>query len=101
MQSLSSLHLISVAPMMDWTNKHFRYLLRLISKSTWLYTEMITAQALCYSAKRKSLLAFNQIEHPLALQLGGCDPVLLMQAAAMGEDEGYDEINLNVGCPSE
>lgn len=91
--------IISVAPMMDWTDRHDRYFLRLIAPDIWLYTEMITAQALKFGDANK-LLAFDAIEHPVALQLGGSDPVLLANAAKLGEEYGYDEINLNVGCPS-
>lgn len=91
--------LISVAPMMDWTDKHDRYFLRLIAPDILLYTEMITAQALKYGDV-DYLLDFHNEEHPVALQLGGSDPVLLANGAKQGEDFGYDEINLNVGCPS-
>lgn len=91
--------LISVAPMMDCTDKHDRYFLRLISPHARLYTEMITAQALRYG-NVKRLLDFHPSEHPLSLQLGGSDPALLAFAASLGQDFGYDEINLNVGCPS-
>lgn len=91
--------IISVAPMMDWTDRHDRYFLRLIAPNILLYTEMITAQALHYGDV-DYLLAYNPSEHPLALQLGGSDPALLAAAAQLGEAYGYDEINLNVGCPS-
>ncbi|MEO0915812.1 MAG: tRNA dihydrouridine(20/20a) synthase DusA [Pseudomonadota bacterium] len=91
---------LSVAPMMDWTDRHCRYLHRVLSKHTLLYTEMVTAPALVRGGARH-LLKFDPAEHPVALQLGGSDPVELGQAAKMGEDEGYDEINLNVGCPSD
>jgi tRNA-dihydrouridine synthase A len=85
--------------MMDYTDRHFRYLLRLISKRTLLYTEMITTQAiLCGDYTR--LLRYHPAEHPLALQLGGSDPKSLATCARMAEDLGYDEVNLNVGCPS-
>ena len=90
---------ICVAPMMDWTDRHCRYFLRLLSKHTLLYTEMITAKALIHG-NTKRLLQFNPSEHPIALQLGGNDVQELMQAARLGEQHGYDEINLNVGCPS-
>jgi len=93
-------HLISVAPMMDWTDRHDRYFLRLIAPDVRLYTEMVTAQALKYG-DIKRLLAFDEAEHPIALQLGGSDPVLLVEGAQLGEAAGYDEINLNVGCPSD
>jgi tRNA-dihydrouridine synthase A len=85
--------------MMDWTDKHDRYFLRLIAPDILLYTEMITAQALMHG-NRDRLLAFNPEEHPVALQLGGSDSRLLAQCARMGQEAGYDEINLNVGCPS-
>jgi tRNA-dihydrouridine synthase A len=90
----------SVAPMMDCTDRHDRYFLRLIAPDILLYTEMITAQALHHHRDPNYLLAFHPAEHPIALQLGGSDPALLVQAAKMGEAYGYDEINLNVGCPS-
>jgi tRNA-dihydrouridine synthase A len=91
---------ISVAPMMDYTDRHCRYLLRLLSPHALLYTEMVTAQALVHGDVER-LLGFDSSEHPLALQLGGSDPVLLARAARMGAERGYDEINLNVGCPSD
>jgi tRNA-dihydrouridine synthase A len=91
---------LCIAPMMAYTDRHFRYLLRLISKRTVLYTEMITAQAILHG-DRSYLLDFNEKEHPLAIQLGGSDPKQLAQAAQIAEKWGYDEINLNVGCPSE
>ncbi len=92
-------HLISVAPMMDYTDRHDRYFLRLIAPDIALYTEMITAQALAHGNPQR-LLAFHPDEKYVALQLGGSDPALLAQAAKMGEDFGYNEINLNSGCPS-
>jgi tRNA-dihydrouridine synthase A len=91
---------LSVAPLMDWTDRHDRYFLRLIAPQILLYTEMLTAQALVYGDYRY-LLQFDPLEHPVALQLGGSEPPLLAQAALRGEDFGYDEINLNVGCPSD
>lgn len=91
--------MFSVAPMMDLTDKHARYFLRLIAPDFILYTEMITAQALKFGHRSK-LLDFNLMEKPLVLQLGGSDLALLKDAAKMGEDWGYDAINLNVGCPS-
>jgi tRNA-dihydrouridine synthase A len=91
---------ISVAPMMDYTDRHCRYLLRLVSPGALLYTEMVTAQALAH-CEPEHLLGFDAAEQPVALQLGGSDPVLLARAARMGEERGYVEINLNVGCPSE
>lgn len=86
--------------MMAYTDRHFRYLLRLISQRTVLYTEMITAQAILHG-DRTYLLDFDEKEHPIAIQLGGSDPTQLAQAAQIAEKWGYDEINLNVGCPSE
>ncbi|MEM7719091.1 MAG: tRNA dihydrouridine(20/20a) synthase DusA [Pseudomonadota bacterium] len=91
---------LSVAPMMDWTDRHCRYLHRILSKDTLLYTEMITAPALVRGGARH-LLSFDSVEHPIALQLGGSDPAELAEAAKMGASEGYDEVNLNVGCPSD
>ena len=89
-----------VAPMMDWTDRHCRYFHRLMSRQALLYTEMVTAEAVLRGDRRR-LLAFSPAEHPVALQLAGCDPAALAEAAALGEAHGYDEINLNVGCPSE
>lgn len=93
-------HRFCVAPMMAWTDRHTRYFLRLISRNAGLYTEMVTANALVYGNPAR-FLAFDDSEHPVALQLGGSDPVLLAKAAHIGEAWGYDEINLNVGCPSD
>ena len=90
---------VSVAPMMDCTDRHERYFLRLISKNTLLYTEMIVDEAINRGNKKK-LLEFNIKEKPVALQIGGSSPKLLAEAAKIGEDFGYDEINLNLGCPS-
>jgi len=90
---------VSVAPMMDCTDKHERYFLRLISKNILLYTEMIVSEAIDRGDKKK-LLSFNIQEKPVALQLGGSSPKLLAQASKVGEEFGYDEINLNLGCPS-
>ena len=91
--------LVSVAPMMDCTDRHERYFLRLISKSILLYTEMVVDEAINRGDKKK-LLEFNINEKPVALQLGGSSPKLLSEATKVGEDFGYDEINLNLGCPS-
>ncbi|WP_019295418.1 MULTISPECIES: tRNA dihydrouridine(20/20a) synthase DusA [unclassified Leisingera] len=91
---------LSVAPMMDWTDRHCRYLHRLLSRETLLYTEMVTAPALV-RGQALHLLEFNAEEHPVALQLGGSDPQELAEAARLGADAGYDEINLNCGCPSD
>ncbi|QCP13619.1 tRNA dihydrouridine(20/20a) synthase DusA [Pseudoduganella umbonata] len=91
---------ISVAPMMDWTDRHCRVFHRHITKHTWLYTEMVTTGALVYGDVERHL-RFNDEEHPVALQLGGSDPKDLATSAKLGEKWGYDEINLNCGCPSE
>ena len=91
---------LSIAPMMDCTDRHFRVLMRQITKKSLLYTEMIVAQALHYSKNRNKLLDFDEIEHPISIQVGGDNPHLLAEAAQMAEDWGYDEINLNIGCPS-
>lgn len=91
---------VSVAPMMDWTDRHCRYFLRGFSPGALLYTEMITAAAIVRGDARR-LLAFDPEEHPVALQLGGSDPRELAAAARAGEETGYDEINLNCGCPSD
>jgi tRNA-dihydrouridine synthase A len=91
---------LCVAPMMDWTDRHCRYFLRGFSAYLLLYTEMITAHALL-RGDRTHLLAFDPEEHPIALQLGGSDPQLLARAAQLGEAAGFDEINLNCGCPSD
>ena len=91
---------LSVAPMMDWTDRHCRTFHRLLSRHTLLYTEMVTAPALVRGGARH-LLRFGETEHPIALQLGGSDPAEMAEAARMGADEGYDEINMNVGCPSD
>ncbi len=86
--------------MIDVTDKHFRYLARLLTKNTLLYTEMITCAAILHG-KRERLLAFNKEEHPVALQLGGSDPAQLRECAQIANDYGYDELNLNCGCPSD
>ncbi|HRO32221.1 MAG TPA: tRNA dihydrouridine(20/20a) synthase DusA [Brevundimonas sp.] len=91
---------LSVAPMMDWTDRHCRAFHRALTARTLLYTEMVTAPAVIHG-DRDRLLAFDAVEHPVALQLGGSDPQQLAQAARIGADYGYDEINLNVGCPSD
>jgi tRNA-dihydrouridine synthase A len=93
-------HRFCVAPQMDWTDRHCRYFHRLLSKHARVYSEMLTVPALIHG-KRAQLLGFDPSEHPVALQLGGSDPVGLAAAARIGEDWGYDEINLNVGCPSD
>ena len=101
----------SVAPMMDYTDRHFRVLMRQITRRSLLYSEMVVAQALHHARQQtdarqpggrlERLLGFDPIEHPLALQVGGDDPALLAEATQLAADWGYDEINLNVGCPSE
>ena len=90
----------SVAPMLDWTDRHERFFLRLISKNALLYTEMVTTGAIIYG-ERARFLDFNVEEHPVALQLGGSSPADLAECAKMAEQQGYDEVNLNVGCPSD
>ncbi|MCW5624635.1 MAG: tRNA dihydrouridine(20/20a) synthase DusA [Burkholderiales bacterium] len=99
MQSLSP-HRFCVAPMMDLTDRHARFFLRLLSRRARLYTEMITTGALLHGDTPR-FLRFDPAEHPLAIQLGGSDPVALAQCARMAEDSGYDEVNLNAGCPSD
>ena len=91
---------LSVAPMLDWTDKHCRFLHRLLSRRTRLYTEMVTTGALLHGAERRHL-RFDAVEHPLALQLGGSEAADLAACARIGARWGYDEINLNCGCPSE
>lgn len=89
----------SVAPMLDWTDRHCRYFHRLMSRRALLYTEMVTTGAILHG--KGDYLGFNEAEHPLALQLGGSDPQALARCARLAEQRGYDEINLNVGCPSD
>ena len=91
---------LSVAPMMDRTDRHYRYFMRQITRHTLLYTEMITTAALLHGDAGR-FLAFSEVEKPLALQLGGDDPAALSHCARLAEDWGYDEVNLNVGCPSD
>jgi tRNA-dihydrouridine synthase A len=91
---------LSIAPMLDWTDRYCRYFLRLISKHAVLYTEMVTTGALLHG-DRARFLEFDPAEHPVALQLGGSDPQALAECAQLGSQWGYDEINLNVGCPSD
>ncbi len=96
---------ISIAPMMGWTDRHARYFLRLITKHSLLYTEMVNTGALIHNKQKvgeqKRLLSFNAAEHPVALQLGGSEPRALAQCTLMAEEAGFDEVNLNVGCPSD
>ena len=98
-RSSQSLHPLSVAPMMDRTDRHCRYFLRQISKRTLLYTEMVTSAAILHGDREK-LLGFDRAEQPISLQVGGDNPQDLAKCAQIAEDFGYDEINLNVGCPS-
>jgi len=93
-------HRLCVAPMMDWTDRHCRYFHRLLAPSAWLYTEMVTTGALLHGDQSRHL-DFNDEEHPVALQLGGSVPEDLAHCADLAEQWGYDEINLNVGCPSD
>src|SRR5438477_7531202 len=93
-------HRLCVAPMMDWSDRHYRYFMRQISGEARLYTEMITTGALLHGDLNRHL-AFSAEEHPIALQLGGSEPDELARCAALGAKYGYDEINLNIGCPSE
>src|SRR5690348_11247393 len=90
----------SIAPMMEWTDRHCRFFHRLLTRRARLYTEMVTTGAVIHG-DRPRLLGFSPCEHPVALQLGGCDPDALATSARIGADFGYDEINLNVGCPSD
>ena len=89
-----------VAPMMDWTDRHCRFFHRQLTKRARLYTEMVTSAAIMHG-DRQRLLGFHPIEHPVALQLGGSDPEELARASEIGLSFGYDEINLNCGCPSD
>ncbi|CUS48535.1 MAG: tRNA-dihydrouridine synthase DusA [Idiomarinaceae bacterium HL-53] len=91
--------MISIAPMLDWTDRHCRYFHRLMSRDALLYTEMVTTGAIIYG--KYDLLEYNEEEHPVALQLGGSNPVDLATCARIAVERGYDEINLNVGCPSD
>jgi tRNA-dihydrouridine synthase A len=93
-------HLFCIAPMMDWTDRHCRYFHRLLTRRALLYTEMITTGAVLHG-NRVRLLGYNPCEHPLAVQLGGSDPRALAESARICADLGYDEVNLNVGCPSD
>lgn len=91
----------SVAPMMDWTTRDYRVLARMLTRRALLYTEMVTTGALLHGRPRERFLGYDAIEHPIALQLGGSDPGELAECAAIAEEWGYDEVNLNVGCPSD
>ena len=99
--SVQPAYRFSVAPMLDCTDRHFRVLMRQISRHALLYSEMVVAQALHHSQRRDKLLDFDAVEHPIVLQVGGDNPSLLADAARMASDWGYDEINLNIGCPSQ
>ncbi|MCW2256479.1 tRNA-dihydrouridine synthase A [Providencia alcalifaciens] len=99
LQGYHNLNRFSVAPMLDWTDRHCRYFHRVLSKNTLLYTEMVTTGAIIYG--KGDYLAFSEEEQPVALQLGGSDPAALAQCAKLAEARGYNEINLNVGCPSD
>ncbi len=98
--SLSVARRFSIAPMMDWTDRHCRYLHRLLTRHALLFTEMVTSAAIVHG-RREQLLGYHPSEHPLALQLGGSDPAELAEATRIGTEFGYREINLNVGCPSD
>ncbi|WP_374708184.1 tRNA dihydrouridine(20/20a) synthase DusA [Salinicola avicenniae] len=91
----------SVAPMMEWTTRDYRAFARCLTRRTLLYTEMVTTGAILHGTPRERFLGYDAIEHPLALQLGGSDPGELAECAAIAEAWGYDEVNLNVGCPSD
>src|SRR5690349_23441620 len=97
---MTSAHRLCVAPMMDWTDRHCRYFLRQVSSEAFLYTEMITTGALLHGDVERHL-AFSPEEHPVGVQLGGSEPDDLARCAKLAEDYGYDEVNLNIGCPSE
>ncbi len=99
-KSLATSARLSVAPMMDWTDRHCRFLHRQMTRNALLYTEMVTAAAVI-NGDRERLLGFTPAEHPVAVQLGGSDPAQLARAARIAADYGYDEINLNCGCPSD
>jgi tRNA-dihydrouridine synthase A len=96
----ASQKIVAVAPMMDWTDRHCRFFHRGLTRRALLYTEMVTAEAVLHGDRRR-LLGFHAEEHPVSLQLGGSDPARLAEAAKIGAELGYDEINLNVGCPSD
>ena len=99
MYTKSTLNRFSIAPMLDWTDRHCRYFHRILTKQTLLYTEMVTTGAILYG--KGDYLAFNSQEQPVSLQLGGSDPIALAKCANLAEQRGYAEINLNVGCPSD
>ncbi|WP_089681931.1 tRNA dihydrouridine(20/20a) synthase DusA [Billgrantia gudaonensis] len=99
--SLSEARRFSVAPMMDWTTRDYRAFARTLTRRALLYTEMVTTGAILHGSPRERFLGYDEVEHPLALQLGGSDPGELAECAAIAEAWGYDEVNLNVGCPSD
>jgi tRNA dihydrouridine synthase A len=92
--------ILSIAPMMEWTDRHYRFMMRLLTKRTRLYTEMVVANTLLHSPQARGFLRFSPEEHPVACQIGGSDPEALARAAVLVEQMGYDEVNLNCGCPS-
>ncbi len=98
--SINNLHKVSIAPMMDCTDRHFRMIMRKISSKALLYSEMVVAQSLIYSEKKEKFLNFHEDEHPISIQFGGDNPEYLAEVAKMAKDWDYDEINFNVGCPS-
>lgn len=97
---MTQTNIISVAPMLDWTNRHYRYLVRLISRHVFLYTEMVPLGGIVHG-ERGRFLGFDPVEHPLALQIGGADPDKMAIAAEYAQQAGFDEININAGCPSD
>src|SRR5213078_2766731 len=99
-QGLQRAHRFSIAPMMEWTDRHCRFFHRLLTRRALIYTEMVTTGAVL-RGDRERLIGFDPAEHPLALQLGGSDPNALAECARIGADFGYAEINLNIGCPSD
>ncbi|WP_110062153.1 tRNA dihydrouridine(20/20a) synthase DusA [Chromohalobacter israelensis] len=99
--TLSRARRFSVAPMMDWTTRDYRAFARTLTREALLYTEMVTTGAILHGSPRERFLGYSDVEHPLALQLGGSDPAELAECAAIAEAWGYDEVNLNVGCPSD
>ncbi|MEM9567579.1 MAG: tRNA dihydrouridine(20/20a) synthase DusA [Cyanobacteria bacterium P01_E01_bin.34] len=99
-RAMSSGNILSIAPMMDRTDRHYRYLMRQLAKRPLLYTEMVVTKAILMGDRHR-LLDFSEIEHPIALQLGGDNPQELAECARIAADWGYDEVNLNVGCPSD
>ncbi|WP_280539057.1 tRNA dihydrouridine(20/20a) synthase DusA [Chromohalobacter sp. 11-W] len=99
--SLARARRFSIAPMMDWTTRDYRAFARTLTREALLYTEMVTTGAILHGSPRERFLGYSDVEHPVALQLGGSDPAALAECAAIAEAWGYDEVNLNVGCPSD